>query len=817
MEHALADKWMVDTAHEIQKECERLVRLDPGERKLECEVWHQQGSGSHRFDMMGKRLYKTYVDLTNNRHNACPTAPPRERNMPYCPGAADDALSVGVMLDCIRVLTHTPGWSPSHAIIFDASHLFSTQHPITHTIRAFINLEAAGNEGGELLFQATSEEMIRAYSKVPRHADYFTHFFSAADSTSRPFGTVIANEVFSSGVLLSDTDFRQFEQYLNVPGLDMAVIGNSYIYHTRQDIVENIQPWGSPGRLAFTLSIVLLNDTHKCMGENVIAILRYLSSDASPLPSMTTGYTRPTTVFFSDFGRFIQYQFTTARLMYGTLFTLSLSLAWFVYCERVPGSRSGSKSLKTAGGFGKAQWNSIRAHLMALGGALVGANGLAAIMHRTQRNMSWFASEHSALLLYGPAALTGTLISQTVFIPDDVRTEDERNVLTALLLMQSGGALVLQLFGIGSAYFLFVSAVPLFGALSLDALLNRGGLHVSLWTYALGMSVPLMSGTRMACITLDVFAPLTGRFGADAPAEYIIASIVTLVFSLTVPLVTPFSHRFPRSVRVKAITIMSIATLAVAGVFALRSPFDEQHQRRLFVLSSDNLTSHERYLHVGAADGAPGFEQLVDNIAADFGVVGAQSVQEDMHDWNGDWDILYPFSAFMSPYKIPLPVEPGFVSPFATGERGFKIEAVNDTVDVLAGTRSLTLEITHPGLIWTVIAFDAHVLRWTLDDAPPDGYARHHIKEASFYGVDRWSVDLVLQGTAATEPLMINFVGIDESAMWPGKKKKADNLSSGNGHEIMDLFEKLDGWLMRKTNGNIDVMLLATVGGVISV
>jgi hypothetical protein len=34
---------------------------------------------------------------------------------------------------------------------------------------------------------------------------------------------------------------------------------------------------------------------------------------------------------------------------------------------------------------------------------------------------------------------------------------------------------------------------------------------------------------------------------------------------------------------------MSIATLAIAGVFALRSPFDEQHQRRVFVLSSDNV------------------------------------------------------------------------------------------------------------------------------------------------------------------------------------------------------------------------------------
>lgn len=102
----------------------------------------------------------------------------------------------------------------------------------------------------------------------------------------------------------------------------------------------------------------------------------------------------------------------------------------------------------------------------------------------------------------------GTLISQTFFIPRVVRTEDERNVLTALLLMQTGGALALQLFGIGSAYFLFVCAVPLFCALSLDALLNRGGLLVSLWTYALGMSVPLLSGTRMACIVLDVFVPL---------------------------------------------------------------------------------------------------------------------------------------------------------------------------------------------------------------------------------------------------------------------------------------------------------------------
>ncbi len=85
--------------------------------------------------------------------------------------------------------------------------------------------------------------------------------------------------------------------------------------------------------------------------------------------------------------------------------------------------------------------------------------------------------------------------------------KDERKLLTALLLIQSAGALSLQLLGIGSQYSLFVSAVPLFVALSLDAFLNRGGL-VKLWTYALGMFVPLLGGTKMVCIVLHVFVPL---------------------------------------------------------------------------------------------------------------------------------------------------------------------------------------------------------------------------------------------------------------------------------------------------------------------
>jgi len=112
----------------------------------------------------------------------------------------------------------------------------------------------------------------------------------------------------------------------------------------------------------------------------------------------------------------------------------------------------------------------------------------------------------------------------------------------------------------------------------------------------------------------------------------------------------------------------------------------------------------------------------------------------------------------------------------------------------------------------SVVAFDAHVLRWNLDDDPPNEYTRHHIKGASFYGVDRWSIDLVLEGTGA--PLKINFLGIDEEAMWPGKRAATE---AQGGHAMMTLFESVDNWLARETSNSVDVMLLATVGGIVTV
>jgi hypothetical protein len=120
----------------------------------------------------------------------------------------------------------------------------------------------------------------------------------------------------------------------------------------------------------------------------------------------------------------------------------------------------------------------------------------------------------------------------------------------------------------------------------------------------------------------------------------------------------------------------------------------------------------------------------------------------------------------------------------------------------------------------TVIAFDAHVLEWNLDDNPPKEYARHHVKEASFYGKNTWTLDLVIKlngdgdgdGGVGDGALQINFIGIQEKGMWPGKRGvKAE------GGLAMRLFEELDAWMERRTGGTVDTMLLGCVAGVVGV
>ena len=129
------------------------------------------------------------------------------------PAASDDAANIASMLEIAHNLVHSPPLP--HAVIFNfngaeesilqAAHGFITQHKWTPSIAAFLNAEGAGGSGRELVFQLG-----------PSHAWLA---FAYARAAPYPFASSLAQDIFQSGIIPSDTDFRIYRDYGGLSGV----------------------------------------------------------------------------------------------------------------------------------------------------------------------------------------------------------------------------------------------------------------------------------------------------------------------------------------------------------------------------------------------------------------------------------------------------------------------------------------------------------------------------------------------------------------------------------------------------------------------
>eukprot|EP00891_Asterochloris_glomerata_P008243 jgi/Astpho2/8243/gw1.00122.200.1_t len=152
-------------------------------------------------------------------------------------GASDCASCVATLLELARVVVQNPSVQLSGPVIFllnggeetamQASHGFISQSAWAGNVGAFINLEATGSSGPDLLFQHAGSWTTKEYARV----------------VPIPHGSVFLQDLFEMGLVPSDTDYRMFS-YATLgkwPGIDVAFILDSATYHTSRDKLHRLQ------------------------------------------------------------------------------------------------------------------------------------------------------------------------------------------------------------------------------------------------------------------------------------------------------------------------------------------------------------------------------------------------------------------------------------------------------------------------------------------------------------------------------------------------------------------------------------------------
>ncbi|XP_040097804.1 endoplasmic reticulum metallopeptidase 1-like [Oryx dammah] len=492
------------TVHYLLEQIKLIEAQSNSLHKISVDV--QRPTGSFSIDFLGG--FTSYYDnITNVVVKLEPRAGAQHAVLANChfdsvansPGASDDAVSCSVMLEVLRVLS-TSSEALSHAVIFlfngaeenvlQASHGFITQHPWASLVRAFINLEAAGVGGKELVFQTGPENpwLVQAYVSAAKH----------------PFASVVAQEVFQSGIIPSDTDFRIYRDFGNIPGIDLAFIENGYIYHTKYDTADRI-----------------LTDSIQRAGDNILAVLKYLAT--SDMLASSSKYQHGNMVFFDVLGLFV----IAYPSRVGSIINYMVVMAVVLYLGR----KLLHPKYKTAA-YTKDFFCGLGVTLISWFTSLVTVLIIAVFISLIGQSLSWYNHFYVSVCLYGTAAVAKIIFIHTLakrFYYVNASGQYLGEVFFDVsLFVHCGFLTALTYRGLCSA---FISAVwvafPLLTKLCVQKDLKQhgaGGKFIAF--YLLGMFIPYLYALYLIWAVFEMFTPILGRSGSEIPPDVVLASIL---------------------------------------------------------------------------------------------------------------------------------------------------------------------------------------------------------------------------------------------------------------------------------------------------
>ncbi|XP_037121911.1 endoplasmic reticulum metallopeptidase 1 [Syngnathus acus] len=475
---------------------------------LQLSVEVQRPTGSFSIDFLGG-FTSFYDRITNVVVRLEPKGGAEHLMLANChfdsvansPGASDDAVSCAVMLEVLHSLANlsTP---LRHGVIFlfngaeenvlQASHGFITQHPWAKQVRAFINLEAAGVGGKEVVFQTGPENpwLVQAYVHAAKH----------------PFASVVGQEVFQSGIIPSDTDFRIYRDFGNIPGIDLAFIENGFIYHTKYDTADRI-----------------LTGSIQRAGDNILAVLKHLLMSEKLADS--SEYRHGNMVFFDVLG--VAVVAYPARV--GTILNYMVAVATFIYLARkasLPGNRGGRyvRDLACATGVALLGW------VVAFLSVLI----VAVLVTLLGRSMFWYTHFYAAVVLYGSVA-TGKMVlvhtlAKNLYYRGVRMVELGELYLDVSLLLWCCSLVWMTQRGLCSAYVpMLMVAFPLLTKLLLaNEFKNRGASLKYSVLYLAGLALPYLHIMFLVWVVFEIFTPIMGRSGTEIPPEVVLATLVTI-------------------------------------------------------------------------------------------------------------------------------------------------------------------------------------------------------------------------------------------------------------------------------------------------
>ncbi|XP_030496880.2 uncharacterized protein LOC115712690 isoform X1 [Cannabis sativa] len=482
------------------------------------------------------------------------------------PGASDCGSCVASMLELARLITDS-GWVPPRPIIFLfngaeelfmlGSHGFMRTHEWRETIGAFINVEASGTGGPDLVCQSGPGSWA---SQV------------YAQSAVYPMAHSAAQDVFP--VIPGDTDYRIFSQdYGNIPGLDIIFLLGGYFYHTSYDTVDRLVPGSIQAR-----------------GENLFSVTKAFANSSElhnaheREPHEVQSEKSERAVFFDYLTWFmIYYPRRVAMILHNIPIAIFFIMPLLLHL-RSSGLRSWFATLSD---FMKGTLLHTTGFILAIIFPIIFS--ILRLLFTSQA-MNWFAHPYLAFMMFIPCALFGQLIpvallSRSTVMEDVASQRRAKEVAVLSVEARFWGAFGFYAMlttaylaaGLSGGFLTFVLSGSMLLAWILVCLVVKSSDHTSLRSTMLYVipQIPVLAySVYFGGFLIQFLVEKMGMMGAVPPPygyfipDVVVAAIIGVVTSWCVgPLLPVCGHWLARHSIMQFLLHLSVLALALSSQF----------------------------------------------------------------------------------------------------------------------------------------------------------------------------------------------------------------------------------------------------------